>query len=654
MDFAQDVTLDLNANIPYTTIVAKQGDSARWLRVFLTKDNIAYPLDASHNFMFRMRKADGKGIINPAIVTEVTTSEYTPITVTYENYLRQDLYIKNNDEYIKCEVDDFFENAGEIKDQEEFDEQARYVNNSGYYIQASNFNQGTVYYNWRTDQQYYQNLAFISYEQSFVGVQLTNQVLAVAGRGYADIVEYDEKGGILSSVSFIINVMASPNVAGAAVSDNQFQILADAISQATDIAETAKNAAKTYMQNKMPKIENSNWQLYNGTEWVDSGERAVGIDGADGKTTLIVKVNQVDENQDVSLKQTSVVLEGKKYYSDTEYKHEAGTTNSICAVDLSQGIPIIEINNITYYVQQKDVTDSTDSIIYYILDVPQGRQGTRGPAGAGGVTWVDGENATSEYHFEGDTYTALSDSEHSRNFSAVAGQPGTYLFDKSDNDVDDKICGYKQVKIENGNLNYNVIISIPENSSGFTSYFKIVFKDKIVLEGKKYYSDIEYEHEVGTTNSTYIVNIEGNINTIKIDDNIFYVKTEDISLPVLSKDSIVAAREYTNSGNVRLEAVSYKPQESFITYNENGVPTTVKITDSMRAVARANIKAMGEITPTDSQQILFSNDGISWQVYKLSPLSDEDISYIINSNTTGQENNTSNGENSIEQEGEGE
>ena len=596
MDFAQDITLDLNANIPYTTIVAKQGDSARWLRVFLTKDNIAYPLDASHNFMFRMRKPDGKGIINPAIVTEVTTSEYTPITVTYENYLRQDLYIKNNDEYIKCETDDFFENAGEIKDQEEFDEQTRYVNNSGYYIQASNFNQGTVYYNWRTDQQYYQNLAFISYEQSFVGVQLTNQVLAVAGRGYADIVEYDEKGGILSSVSFIINVMASPNVAGAAISDNQFQILADAISQATDIAETAKNAAQTYMQNKMPYIENNNWQLYDGEKWVDSGERAVGIDGAAGKTTLIVKVNQVDENQDVSLKQTSVVLEGTKYYSDTEYKQEVDTTESIYAVDLSQDVPTIEINNIIYYVQQKDVIASTELITYYILDVPQGRQGTRGPAGAGGVTWVDGENATSEYHFEGQ-YTNLSTETKSRNFSAVDGQSGTYLFDKFDNDVDDRICGYKQVKVDIDTTIYNVTISISENANNFTNYFKIIFTDGIK--------------------------------------------------PDVASNSIVVAREYTNSGNVRLQAVSYKSQSEFIDYNENGVPISIEITDDMRATARANIKAMGEIIPTGSQQILFSDNNNNWQVCTLSPLSDEDINDIINSDTSNQEN-------SIEQEGEGE
>lgn len=62
----------------------------------------------------------------------------------------------------------------------------------------------------------------VNSEEGYVIVQLTGQTLAAAGRGYADLVEYDGNGSILSSIPFIINIMSSPNLGENITSNDEF------------------------------------------------------------------------------------------------------------------------------------------------------------------------------------------------------------------------------------------------------------------------------------------------------------------------------------------------------------------------------------------------------------------------------------------------
>ena len=164
MDYVQELTLDLNSNNAYPIISAKQADSARYILIHLTKNNIPYNIDSTHSFYFRMRKPDGYGIINPVqVVTREATRNVT---------------------------------------------------------------------------------------QSDIMVQLTSQALAVAGRGYADLVEYDGDGNVLSTIAFIVNIMAAPAVAERAVSSDEFQQLTNLVSDAENVIHDAEAWARGTKNNE--------------------------------------------------------------------------------------------------------------------------------------------------------------------------------------------------------------------------------------------------------------------------------------------------------------------------------------------------------------------------------------------------------------------
>lgn len=66
-----------------------------------------------------------------------------------------------------------------------------------------------------------------------IKIGLTSQALAAAGRGYADIV-LTKNNQILSTVSFIIVIMSSPQVLSEIVSSNEFGYVEDIVSSARD------------------------------------------------------------------------------------------------------------------------------------------------------------------------------------------------------------------------------------------------------------------------------------------------------------------------------------------------------------------------------------------------------------------------------------
>lgn len=119
-----------------------------------------------------------------------------------------------------------------------------------------------------------------SSEPAILHLIFSGQCLAAAGRGYADIVEFlpsssgnNEDTQIISTVSFILNVMASPNLSGL-ISDNEFNTMAEYVAEAQAAAEAAGAAASAA---NAPTIgSNGNWYLWNGQEYVDSGYSSYG------------------------------------------------------------------------------------------------------------------------------------------------------------------------------------------------------------------------------------------------------------------------------------------------------------------------------------------------------------------------------------------
>ena len=133
MEYTQDIILDLNTINSYYAVGAKQGDSnSRIIRIFITKDGDKYIIPSNCTAQFRLKKPDGKAVLNEAVID--------------------------------------------------------YVNNC-------------------------------------INVLLTEQTLAASGRGYADVTLYGPQREVLSTIAFILIIMAAPNIANEATSSNEFGYL---------------------------------------------------------------------------------------------------------------------------------------------------------------------------------------------------------------------------------------------------------------------------------------------------------------------------------------------------------------------------------------------------------------------------------------------
>ena len=79
--------------------------------------------------------------------------------------------------------------------------------------------------------------------EGLVSIGLTSQTLAVAGRGYADIV-LTKNRQILSTVSFIIIIMAAPQVLSEVVSSNEFDYIENIVNSARETIYESEAWAK--------------------------------------------------------------------------------------------------------------------------------------------------------------------------------------------------------------------------------------------------------------------------------------------------------------------------------------------------------------------------------------------------------------------------
>lgn len=83
------------------------------------------------------------------------------------------------------------------------------------------------------------NVATISDDGETVSIVLTSQALAAAGRGYADITLM-QGSQILSTISFVLLIMAAPQIVDQVASSNEFNFLNEIIDDATHIIYEAE------------------------------------------------------------------------------------------------------------------------------------------------------------------------------------------------------------------------------------------------------------------------------------------------------------------------------------------------------------------------------------------------------------------------------
>lgn len=507
INYTQEITLDLNSNNAYTTVFGKQQDSARYLKISLTKDNIPYTIDPTHSFYFRMRKPDGHGIVNPAFVQ-----------IDNEN-----------------------------------------INNS----------------------------------EGYVIVQLTEQCLAVAGRGYADLVEYDSDGSVLSSIPFILNIMSSPSLGDNITSNDEFQQLSqlmadtEALLQNAPMIDPDSKEWKRYSTDQQtfiptgviaeghaPKIgTNGTWEICtDGTNWEDTN---VVAEGQDGDSFYLVDVLTGEPGTSVEHELISIVPSGTRYYNDVAHEQQAGTTDKTTAVYTENNNYYIIINDTNYYVKSTDVINSTEQNAYYSLTIPQGLQGIQGPrgergaAGAGGVSWIDDVEASSQRRLDSDSVQLIG--------HINGGQW----------DGDNKKYSWNSWSDDNSNTSYEDVSKYITVSVSDTSSYSSALE--------KYCVSTWDNSETGPLFFTVVAD------------------TSSIPAPTTGTDIYLFGWQGIESGNVKLWAVSYASQSQFTERDEYGEAITIEITDEMRQNARNNINAMPAIPGiADGDVLTYSATTSQW------------------------------------------
>ena len=65
LEYIQEITLDVNSNVAYSVVSAKQGDiDSRKLLVHFTKDGNEYPINENNSVALRLKKPDGHIVFN--------------------------------------------------------------------------------------------------------------------------------------------------------------------------------------------------------------------------------------------------------------------------------------------------------------------------------------------------------------------------------------------------------------------------------------------------------------------------------------------------------------------------------------------------------------------------------------------------------------
>ena len=454
--------------------------------------------------------------------------------------------------------------------------------------------------------------------EGYVNVQLTEQCLAVAGRGYADLVEYDAHGSVLSSIPFILNIMSSPNLGDNITSNDEFQQLSQLMADTQALLQNAPSidpVTKHWYQYSeeletkidtgivaegyAPRVNSSGiWETFDGTAWSTTDVKAIGLDGA---SVYFVEFLTGEPDSEVQQKLVSIVPSGTSYYIDPECTIQQSVTTKIIRVYIDDNEYSIKLNDTIYYVQESDVIPSTEQIAYYSITIPEGIQGIQGPrgergaAGAGGVTWVDDIEASTQRRIDDDI----------QGFVLLGSLTGCAW------DSTEYKCSWTSAF--DGDFSYETL----------SQYINIAVSDTSAFstELDKYYVN-SWDRGVELANPSYFT--------------LFEDEAAQFELP--SEEPIYLFGEKgIESGNVKLWAVSYQTQESFTTRDDFGYTVTSTITDDMRATARTNINAMKAVAGNNNGDVLtYDADSSQWVSAQpvspqsiLSRLTYEDLNQVV-------------------------
>lgn len=226
------------------------------------------------------------------------------------------------------------------------------------------------------------NPAIINNDGS-IGVELTAQTLISPGRAYADIVESDNNGNILSSVAFILLIMAAPSVASTAISSDEFQKLNELVARSDELISQAEAWA----------IGTKNNQDIGPAIYEQDNVTSENFESK--KSYLFIKV----DNEYVPLDDSAVFDNSQIYYVLTVGNNNNAKYYSEQAKSQKEKIEQLQVSSTTLQTGSPATVNKTinpeTGILTLAFGLPAGIQGIQGDRGPGTV-WIGTEEPEDE------------------------------------------------------------------------------------------------------------------------------------------------------------------------------------------------------------------------------------------------------------------
>ena len=199
-----------------------------------------------------------------------------------------------------------------------------------------------------------------------VTAMFTYQILAAAGRAYADLIEFNADGNTLSTVSFIIDIMASPNFnADTALSSDEFLYLKSFIDRGNDIIGRAQEWANGY--NGDTPVSSSNPAYNNNAKyWSDHAQ------------SEIAEVGYLAEEWAVGTHDGEPISSSSEAYNNnSKYWSTRSKSYSDSASASKNAIENMSVSSKTLeYNQEASVEKTvTSGIVKLTFKIPKGRPG---------------------------------------------------------------------------------------------------------------------------------------------------------------------------------------------------------------------------------------------------------------------------------------
>ena len=221
------------------------------------------------------------------------------------------------------------------------------------------------------------NSATVHSEENYISFVLTAQTLAAAGRGYADIT-LQNGSQILSTVSFILIIMASPQVADQVTSSNEFGYLNAVVSDATNVifeaeawAAGTRGGVPVYDQNQLsldrnPQTFTVTWHVSTGPNDKSGQEKFMDQVKSKPGTQRLYTFTCLNEPENPAERQWSIQVEMINGNVKTTDNLGIILNNSLDAygIELSNTDAIVPGNTIIVDLREKDLAYENNAYYY--------------------------------------------------------------------------------------------------------------------------------------------------------------------------------------------------------------------------------------------------------------------------------------------------